>query len=159
MPLALLGLGSNIGDKVDHLNAAIDALGASDGIIITAVSRFYKTPPWGYEDQDWFVNGCLALETEKSADALLDLCLAIETELGRKRSIRWGPRIIDIDILTYGDDTIATDRLSVPHPRILERAFVLVPMQDVVPDLVLFGEALKTHLARLADRDQVQPLS
>ncbi|WP_350335638.1 2-amino-4-hydroxy-6-hydroxymethyldihydropteridine diphosphokinase [Coralliovum pocilloporae] len=158
MTTAILGLGSNIGDKIGHLNAALEQLDGLENVSVVAVSRFYQTAPWGYEDQDWFVNACVLVETDRDAEDLLDRCLDIEKQLGRERSIRWGPRIIDIDVLTYGDDVIETDRLQVPHPRILERAFVLVPMRDVMPGLALFSETLDTHLSRLEDRDEVIPV-
>jgi len=143
---AFVGLGGNLGDVRTRLDAAIDALDALPGVQVTARSRFYRTPPWGNTDQPDFVNAVVAVSTTLEAHALLDAMLVIERAAGRVRDgERWGPRTLDLDLLAYGDDVIDDERLSVPHPRIAERAFVLLPLADIAPEANLPG------LGRVAD--------
>ena len=134
MVQASLGLGSNIGDRKQQLLKAIDLIGNIKGIKVTKQSSIYETAPIGYTDQPNFLNLCLEIETELSPQQLLKHCLDIEQQLHRVREIRWGPRTLDIDILLYSDDIIETDNLSVPHPRMQERAFVLIPLNDIASD-------------------------
>lgn len=134
MVQAYLGLGSNIGDRKQQLLKAIDLIGNIKGIKVTKQSSIYETAPIGYTDQPNFLNLCLEIETELSPQQLLKQCLDIEQQLHRVREIRWGPRTLDIDILLYSDDIIETDNLSVPHPRMQERAFVLIPLNDIASD-------------------------
>lgn len=147
---AYLGLGSNIGNKSGNVTDAIRRLGEADGIDVTAVSRFYKSEPWGVEDQDWFVNAVAAIETTRDPHDLLRLCQQVEQDMGRVRLKKWGPRIIDVDVLIYGEDNIATETLIVPHPYIAERAFVVLPLYELAPDLVIDGRPLS------AMKDNVQ---
>jgi 2-amino-4-hydroxy-6-hydroxymethyldihydropteridine diphosphokinase len=143
---AFIGLGGNLGDVRPRLAAAIDALDAVPGVTVTARSRFYRTPPWGNVSQPDFINAAIAVSTTLDARALLDAMLSIEREAGRVRDgERWGPRTLDLDLLAYADETIDDARLSVPHPRIAERAFVLLPLADIAADVVLPG------LGRVAD--------
>ena len=130
MVQAYLGLGSNIGDRKQQLLKAIDLIGNIKGIKVTKQSSIYETAPIGYTDQPNFLNLCLEIETELSPQQLLKHCLDIEQQLHRVREIRWGPRTLDIDILLYSDNIIETDNLSIPHPRMQERAFVLIPLND-----------------------------
>ena len=144
-----LGLGSNIGDTLAHLEKALELLNASDGITVVARSSDYRTPPWGPVPQDDFRNICVLVDTVLSPHALLKRCLSIETELGRVREIRWGPRTIDVDVLIYGLETVNDPDLELPHPRMSERAFVLIPLAEIWPDAplgvgVTAAEALKT---------------
>jgi len=134
MVQAYLGLGSNIGDRKQQLLKAIDLIGNIKGIKVTKQSSIYETAPIGYTDQPNFLNLCLEIETELSPQQLLKHCLDIEQQLHRVREIRWGPRTLDIDILLYSDNIIETDNLSIPHPRMQERAFVLIPLNDVASD-------------------------
>lgn len=136
---AALGLGSNIGDKKAFITQALDLLATTPGITLLARSSPYQTEPWGMTDQDWFLNACALVETTLSAEDLLRRCLAVEQELGRVRDIRWGPRKIDIDVLVYGDEEIEAEGLTIPHPRIAERAFVLVPLAEIWPDAPIGG--------------------
>lgn len=129
-----LGLGSNIGDRKQQLLKAIDLIGNIKGIKVTKQSSIYETAPIGYTDQPNFLNLCLEIETELSPQQLLKHCLDIEQQLHRVREIRWGPRTLDIDILLYSDNIIETDNLSIPHPRMQERAFVLIPLNDIASD-------------------------
>lgn len=146
---ALIALGSNIGDKVATLRNAVEAIDRLPGTEVTAKSAIYRTPPWGKTDQDWFANAVVAVDTALTPDEALDACLAIEAAMGRLRRERWGPRVIDLDLLTHGDSIIRSERLTLPHPRIAERAFVLIPLSDVAPDFALVGEPIATLIARL----------
>lgn len=157
---AALGLGSNLGDPKSNLEAAISLLDASDNITVIARSSDYRTPPWGPVPQDDYRNSCALIETSLPPRALLDRCLEIERQLGRVRDIRWGPRLIDIDVLIYGTDTVDEDSLTIPHPRMGERAFVLIPLAEIWPDAPIGDgrtaiEALKT----CPDQDGVVKLS
>ena len=134
MVQAYLGLGSNIGDRKQQLLKAIDLIGNIKGIKVTKQSSIYETAPIGYTDQPNFLNLCLEIETELSPQQLRKHCLDIEQQLHRVREIRWGPRTLDIDILLYSDNIIETDNLSIPHPRMQERAFVLIPLNDIASD-------------------------
>jgi 2-amino-4-hydroxy-6-hydroxymethyldihydropteridine diphosphokinase len=146
---AYLGLGSNIGDKAATLAEAVARLAVTPGIRVTARSADYRTPPWGDTDQDWFLNAALGVETTLSPHALLEAGLAIETAMGRVRERRWGPRVIDIDVLSYAGATIADERLVLPHRFVRERAFVLVPLAEIAPHLVIGPETVAQALAKL----------
>jgi len=154
---AILGLGSNLGDKRGNIARAIEHLTANGDIRVVRRSRDYRSAPWGKTDQDWFVNACIAVATDMSAHDLLERCFAAERALNRVRQERWGPRTLDCDVLVYRDLVSNTPELTLPHPRITERAFVLVPMLDVAPDLVLNGRRLRQWLEGLDTRD-VTPL-
>lgn len=148
---ATLGLGGNLGDPPAAMAQALNVLDAHEACHLVAVSHLYKTPPWGKTDQADFFNCCAMIETSLSAEALLDLCLDIERGMKRVRVERWGPRTIDIDVLTYGDSHITTARVEIPHPRMTERAFVLMPLADIAPDLVVKGRRVGEWLVD-ADR-------
>lgn len=152
---ATIGLGSNIGDKAANIDAAIALLTADGDIRLTKASRKYRSAPWGVLDQDWFVNACILIETRLSARALLARCQRVENEMGRVRRQKWGPRLIDVDIVTYRDDVISESDLIVPHRLIAERAFVLRPLQDIAPQTRINGKALDVLIAALGDRDTV----
>ena len=128
---AYLGLGSNLGNRPANLQGAIDRLKLADGIAVTAVSHVYETAPADGPKQPDYLNAALEIETDRCALEIIDLCMAIEKSLGRTRTVRWGPRTIDIDILLYGAAYIEDERLTIPHPRMHERAFVLVPLADI----------------------------
>lgn len=154
---AVIGLGSNVGEKAANLDRAIALLTADGAVREVARSRYYRTAPWGYTEQDWFVNACLRVETALSPHELLARCLATEEAMGRKREIRWGPRIIDLDILLYGGAAIDEPGLVVPHPQIGSRAFVLVPLLDVAPGAVIGRRPARDLLAGL-DTSDIVPL-
>lgn len=134
---AFLGLGGNMGNPVQAMADALNALHQHEACSVLAVSPVYRTPPWGKLDQADFYNACALVSTTLSAHDLLDLCLALERAMKRVRLERWGPRTLDIDILTYGDLAVESQTLSLPHPRMLERAFVLKPLADIAADLTL----------------------
>ena len=148
---AYIGLGANLGDRRAALDAALAALGARAGVEVVAVSRVRETDPWGPVEQPLFLNAAAALDTTLSPRELLDALLAVERDLGRTRDgRRWGPRTIDLDLLLYGSDQIDEPGLAVPHPRLAERLFVLEPLYDLDPALVVPGAGeLATLLARL----------
>ena len=154
---SIIALGSNIGDKRRNIAAALRELRREGDIEVVARSRDFRTPPWGITDQDWFVNACAGVTTELGPHALLDRCLAVERRLGRERAEKWGPRIIDLDLLVYRREEIADDRLVLPHPRIRERAFVLAPLADIAPDLLISGKPVRMWLAEI-DVTGVEPL-
>jgi 2-amino-4-hydroxy-6-hydroxymethyldihydropteridine diphosphokinase len=149
MAEALVGLGGNIGDVRTTLDRAVAAFCDGSDVRLVAQSSDYATPPWGVADQPPFVNRCIAVETRLTPRALLDRALTVERTLGRERAReqRWGPRPIDIDLLAYDDVTIAESGLALPHPRLLERAFVLVPLAEIVPDRVIAGVRIRDALA------------
>ena len=147
---AYVGLGSNLGDREGTIRRAVELLGEQPGIEIVAVSTLRDTDPVGYEDQPRFLNGAVAREVDLSARALLDELLEVERELGRDRSreTRWGPRTIDLDLLLYGEETVDEPGLTVPHPRLAERQFVLEPLSELDPDLTLpDGRAVRDLVA------------
>lgn len=138
MTRAYVGLGSNVGDRERMLWSAIHMLAFNPEVDVAAVSTFRETAPVGYLDQPDFVNAAVAIDTELSPRALLDLLLSIELELGRTREgPRFGPRTIDLDLLLYGDETIDETGLTVPHPRLHERRFVLEPLAELDPGLTV----------------------
>ena len=131
MTQALLGLGANLGDREAALRDAVAAIGALPGTQVLAVSALYETAPWGYTDQPDFLNACVRIETSLSPAALLGACLGIEAHAGRRRSFANAPRPLDIDVLMIEGVRSDTPELCLPHPRMHERAFVLVPACDV----------------------------
>ncbi len=158
MTRAVLGLGGNIGDSRKLLAAAIERLAADPDTEVEAVSALYLTPPWGKVDQPAFLNAAVLIETSLTARRLLDTILSIERQLGRERIERWGPRRIDIDILLFGALSIDEPGLHVPHPRLTERAFALVPLQDVMPDAIVDGRRVGEWVAS-SDEEGMQRLA
>jgi 2-amino-4-hydroxy-6-hydroxymethyldihydropteridine diphosphokinase len=159
--LAYLGLGSNIGDRLEHLRDAVAALPAR-GVSVRRSSSVYETEPVGLvPDQRDFYNACLEVETELGPEELLDACKALEQELGRESSgVRHGPRVIDIDVLLLDDLDYASERLVLPHPTITERRFVLVPLLELDPALTLpDGVALSEALKSLGPGQQVREVA
>jgi 2-amino-4-hydroxy-6-hydroxymethyldihydropteridine diphosphokinase len=145
-----LGLGSNIGDKPKNIMRALALLKERDIVRLRAVSSIYRTPPWGYEEQEFFANACALGETGLPPLELLAAVNAIEKDMGRKPAIRWGPRLIDIDILFYGNAPFESSKLSLPHKSLFERAFVLVPLAEIAPSLEISGRSVAKAAASLA---------
>jgi 2-amino-4-hydroxy-6-hydroxymethyldihydropteridine diphosphokinase len=133
---AYLALGSNLGDRAAHLQRAVDALAATPGIAVVAVSRVYETAPVGGPAQDAYLNAVLAIDTDLDPHALLAVAQDCERDAHRVRVERWGPRTLDVDVLLYGDLELDDADLTIPHPRMWERGFVLAPLRDVAPGLV-----------------------
>jgi 2-amino-4-hydroxy-6-hydroxymethyldihydropteridine diphosphokinase len=148
---ALLGLGGNIGDVRMTLDRAIAELCDGEATRLLARSSDYRTPPWGRGGQPAFVNCCIAVATHLPPQKLLARAQAVEHALGRRRSheLHWGPRSIDIDLLAYDDLALATQDLVLPHPRLFERAFVLVPLVEIAPERVIAGRRVADALARV----------
>jgi 2-amino-4-hydroxy-6-hydroxymethyldihydropteridine diphosphokinase len=151
MAEALLALGGNVGDARTALDSAIRHLCDGTQVRLIARSSDYRTPPWGVADQAPFVNLCLVVATALSPHALLARALDVERAHGRDRARerRWGPRPVDIDILAYDDVTLNEPGLTLPHPRLFERAFVLVPLAEIAPDRVIAGLRVRDALAHL----------
>ncbi|HWJ79308.1 MAG TPA: 2-amino-4-hydroxy-6-hydroxymethyldihydropteridine diphosphokinase [Niallia sp.] len=155
---AYLSLGSNIGDRFKYLEDAVRLLHHCPDIQVKSVSSVYETDPVGFEEQDLFLNIVVKVTTNLSAFSLLEVCQNVEKELGRKRLIRWGPRTIDLDILLYNQENIESEKLIVPHPRMEERAFVLIPLMEIAPNLSLPNKSisLKDSVKLLGDKEGVR---
>ncbi len=160
MPVAALSLGGNQRDVKDAFRHALRRLAATRGVMVRAQSTLWRTPPWGKTDQPDFLNMATLVETILSPRELLDLCQTIERERGRSRSVRWGPRTLDIDIVAFGDEVIGEADLVVPHPRATERAFVLAPLAEIAGELPINGRRVDEWLARvdLAGARSIGPL-
>ena len=139
MATSFLSLGSNLGDRLDHLSKAVTALANQPKIKVLKVSSVYETKPVGGPEQDDYLNAVVKIQTELSALELLDVTQSIEKNEGRVREVRWGPRTLDIDVLTYDDLISADEKLTLPHPRISDRAFVLIPFFEVEPTATISG--------------------
>ena len=150
MPLttAYLALGSNVGERLEQMRSALQLLEV-EGVAIVAASPVYQNRAIGMGDADPFLNAVVEVQTELEAETLLDACLAVENKLGRVRTGGWSPRTIDIDVLIFGDTSIKTERLHLPHPRIAERDFVLKPLADIAPNLKVNGCTSQALLAGL----------
>jgi 2-amino-4-hydroxy-6-hydroxymethyldihydropteridine diphosphokinase len=155
--VAYIGLGSNVGNKVANIEHAVTLLNEDSDIRVVRRSQLYKTEPWGNIDQDWFVNACIEVATGLPARSLLERCIAVEERLGRVRGVKWGPRIIDLDVLIYDDAVINSPDLIVPHPHIAARAFVLVPLADIAPSVKIGCTPISALLAAVDCRG-VEPL-
>ncbi len=144
-----IGLGGNLGNPRRAMAEALQALHETPGIEVIRVSSLFRTPPWGKTDQPDFLNAVAELRCGIEPEALLAACLAIERSLKRERAERWGPRIIDIDIIAFGERQISKRGLQVPHPRWSERAFVLMPLVEIAPDFRIGGVTAAQMLAGL----------
>ncbi len=157
--VAALGLGSNLGDTKANIDNAVAALNAVEGITVLQKSSDYRTPPWGPVPQDDYRNCCITVETVLSPRALLNAGLDVEQHLGRVRDVRWGPRTIDIDLLIYDHASIAEEGLQVPHPRMGERAFVLIPLTEIWPDAPLLdGRTAEEALVTCPEKEGIYKL-
>lgn len=159
---ACIGLGANLGDAAAAVQSALQALDALPKTRLLRASRLYRTPAWGKTDQPAFVNAAAMLDTGLDARALLDAMLAIERDFGRDRaadgSDRWGARTLDLDLLLYGDQVIDEAGLHVPHPHLHERAFALVPLVEIAPDLVIPGRGRASDIVAAMVTGDIQAL-
>jgi 2-amino-4-hydroxy-6-hydroxymethyldihydropteridine diphosphokinase len=152
MASALIALGGNVGDVRTRFNAAVDVVCRQAPATLTARSADYETPPWGGVVQPVFINACIAVETERDPRTLLATLQAIERSFGRDRAreTRWGPRTLDLDLVAYDDIALDTPELTLPHPRLFERAFVLVPLADIAPGRLIAGRSVREALSRVS---------
>jgi 2-amino-4-hydroxy-6-hydroxymethyldihydropteridine diphosphokinase len=134
--IAYIGIGSNLGDKVYQCEKAISEILRADHHKLLAKSSLFKTKPIGYTSQDWFINGVIKIETDLEPLELLQVLKDIESRLGRKEGFRWGPRAIDLDLLFFDEEEIEMEGLQIPHPRLQERQFVLIPLAEIDPDVI-----------------------
>lgn len=159
MTTAYLSIGSNIGERLKFIEQAVSFLGLCEEIDVVQTSALYETEPWGVKDQNWFLNVAVEINTTLSPQDLLVKCNQIESTLGRNRDVekRWGERTVDIDIIFYGKQIINTDILVVPHTRMHERAFVLVPMLEIAPEFVhpIFNKSMVDLYESLVDVEDV----
>jgi len=154
--IVYLALGTNLGDRTVNLRAALAAL--SPDVKVIAESKVYETPPWGYEDQPAFLNMAVKCETALEPESLLKRIKQLEVRLGREQTFHWGPRLIDLDILFYDDLILKTESLTIPHPHLHERAFVLVPLAEIAPDFIhpVLKKTIK-ELLMSVDVDNIHP--
>ena len=136
---AVIGIGTNIGDRYKNIMDATEAISLVPGVVVLRESSIYETDPWGYTEQNAFYNNVIEVECEKSPQALLGICLGIEAGMGRVREFTYGPRIIDMDLLFYENETSDTQELVLPHPLIGERDFVLVPLKELFDNMNIYG--------------------
>lgn len=139
MKTAYIALGSNMGDRLESLKRSLKLLSAGKGVFVTAVSAVYETEPVGGPEQGFYLNACASLATDLSPTELLLKMQEIEVEMGRIREERWGPRFIDLDLLVFNKTSMRSPLLELPHPRLIERDFVLIPLADIAPNLIIPG--------------------
>lgn len=150
MSIVYLGLGTNLGNKEVNLRQAINLIRDFPKTSVSKTSKVYETEPWGYSQQDDFLNLCLEIETKLKPKELLKKCQLVEEKLGRKRLVKWGPRSIDVDILIYDELTLEEEELTIPHPRIGERAFVLVPLSELNNNLIIDNQNISELIKKVA---------
>lgn len=158
--ICYLGIGSNLGDPVQNCREALRRLSSLKSSAVLRRSSLYRTEPVGMEAQGWFVNGAVEIRTALTAPQLLKALQWVERAMGRGRAERWGPRVIDIDILLHGQEIVNTEALVVPHPEMHKRRFVLEPMNEIAPYVIhpLYGVSMKGLLDRLEDHHAVERL-
>ncbi len=158
--ISFVGIGSNVGNPAARCREAKGHIAAIDGCNILRSSSFYRTEPVGFQGQEWFVNAVLEIRTGLTAKVLMHELLVIEERMGRERTVKWGPRIIDLDILLYGQEVIQGDDLIVPHPELHKRRFVLGPLNELSPCVIhpVFGVSMAGLMDRLEDRSRVELL-
>ena len=158
MAHAYIGFGSNIDDRFNYIAQALRLLLEADSVSLIQISSLYETEPVGYEEQGWFLNGVVAVETDLSVHQLLALLKGIEQLVGRQHRARWGPREVDLDLLIYDQCCINTSNLIVPHPEMHRRSFVLVPFAEIAPDVLhpIFQQNIRTLLSNLNDEKAVK---
>ncbi len=158
MATAYLNLGSNLGDRLQYLKGAVRKIEESDEFSIKKISSVYETQPVGYQNQRWFLNLVLEVQTSFDPFPLMKHLLAIEDQMGRKREERWAPRNIDIDLLLYDDRIVDSDRLTIPHPRMHKRRFVLIPLAQIAPQFLhpVLRKNIKELLKNCEDKSMVR---
>lgn len=154
MNKAYLGIGTNMGDRLNNLKCACEILKDNDSITISKKSKLYETKAWGYTEQDDFLNMCVEIETTLLPEELLKVCQEVEQKLHRERIIRWGPRTIDVDILFFNDIKLKCEDLEIPHPRIQDRAFVLIPLMDLDENISIENKSIRVYLEILTNKEK-----
>ncbi len=156
--IAYLSIGSNIGNRLETFQRALQLLDKNNEIRLEELSSIYETDPVGYTNQACFLNAVIKISTSLNPEELLQVCLFIESQLGRKREIHWGPRTLDLDILLYNQENIETESLIVPHPRMQERAFVIIPLMELDSGIKLpnVNAALDDILNQIPDKEGVR---
>lgn len=154
--MILLGLGSNLGDRAAQLASAVQRMKSHPQITVEQMSSLYETEPFGFKEQAAFLNAVIRIKSDLMPEALLAFCQSIECEMGRKRMIRWGPRTIDIDLLIFDHVTMNTAHLTLPHPYLAHRRFVLVPIEEITGEIILEGHTAKELLAVCPDEGHVE---
>lgn len=159
--ICYIGIGSNLGDSLKNCRDAVDAISRTTGIDLEAVSSFYKTEPVGIEAQNYFVNAVVEIKTALSPESLLQVLQNIENSMGRKRGVKGGPRIIDLDLLFYGQDVVNENGLIIPHPEIHKRRFVLEPLCEIASYFIhpSFGVSIRGLKERLCDNKVVEKIT
>ena len=159
MEIAGLGLGANLGDRAGQIKRALERIAELDGIDLLATASLYESPPWGVLDQPAFLNTAGLIQTTLSPQDLLIAVKEVEQEVGRVASRRWGPRHIDIDILFYGELELDEDRLGLPHKALFDRAFVLVPLAEIAPDLIVQKKRVRDAAIAHPDTSSLKKLN
>jgi 2-amino-4-hydroxy-6-hydroxymethyldihydropteridine diphosphokinase len=156
--IAYIGLGSNMNGALEPCREAVRRLGSTEGIAVLRASSWYRTEPVGFRGQEWFINAVVEVRTALSAHALLQALQTVENAMGRVRAEKWGPRIIDLDILLFGENVIDGVDLTVPHPELHRRRFVLVPLCELAAEAIhpTVGVSMRTLLSRLDDTSKVE---
>ncbi len=155
---AVIGIGTNIGDRLENITTAVDSLGLLPDVKLLRCASVYETEPWGYTEQQSFYNTVVEVETSKSPEMLLGACLGIEAAMGRVRAFRNGPRIIDLDLLVFENYENHSPDISVPHPFIGERDFVLVPLQELYEDMNVLGYVYINQYKNIAEKTSAKKL-
>lgn len=155
--ISFLGIGSNLSTPVNNCLRAIESISSIKGINVIQWSSLYRTEPVGFSKQEWFVNGVVKVSTILSPHSLLRALQEIEYSMGRRRTAKWGPRTIDIDILFYGNDIVKDDKLTIPHPEVDKRRFVITPLCEIAPYFIhpVLGASVRELLNRLMDKSEV----
>ena len=158
--MAFIGIGSNVGDKIRNCGQAITEISRCKQNTLLAQSSLYRTEPIGYTQQDWFINCVIEIETSLTAYQLLHVLEDVELSMGRKKIRKWGPRIIDLDILFFNDEIIRCKELTVPHPEVQNRAFVLVPLCEIAGDYIhpLLNKPISQLMADVGDKQGIKKL-
>jgi 2-amino-4-hydroxy-6-hydroxymethyldihydropteridine diphosphokinase len=159
--ISFIGLGSNLGKPLDRCREGIEYLKTIRGSQVLRRSSYYRTEPVGFLDQEWFINAVIEIRTSLTAQELIQELQSIEKQMGRQKPVKWGPRIIDLDILLYGQEVIQTDSLKVPHPELHKRRFVLEPLYEIAPYAIhpAFGVSVAGLRERLSDKNQVERIN
>ena len=158
--IAYIGIGSNIGNKAHHCEKAIAEILKANGHKLLAQSSLFKTQPIGYTSQDWFVNGVIKIETELEPLDLLRILKTIESRMGRAKTVRWGPRVVDLDILFFDEEEIKTEEVQIPHPSLHERQFVLIPLAEIDRNVIhpVLKKTVRELLEGFKDNQGVEKL-